>query len=78
LSCHDPHQSAEKFLLVRKGRQLCLDCHDEKDVAGAAAHARIGETACQTCHGPHGGENEFFLKPNAPQMSTKPVAPAGR
>ena len=43
LGCHEPHESAGKFLLVRKGRNLCSDCHDDKDRArrgGARADRR--------------------------------------
>jgi len=76
LGCHNPHESAEKFLLTRKGQQVCRECHDERDIAGAAAHVAIGTTPCQACHDPHGGENRLFLKAGASPAPAGPVPPA--
>jgi predicted CXXCH cytochrome family protein len=78
LGCHNPHESAEKFLLTRKGQDVCRECHDERDVAGNAAHVAIGTTPCQACHDPHGGENRLFLKTGGSPADTGPAPPAAR
>lgn len=73
LVCHHPHESAERFLLTRKGQEVCLDCHEKKE---AGPHADIGETACQSCHDPHGGDNLLYLRPGEQRQPAGSPAPA--
>ena len=60
LACHNPHQSEQKHLLLRKGKALCGECHD--DVAkGKVKHAPAEAGECLACHGPHASEQKFLL-----------------
>lgn len=70
-SCHEPHESKQRFLLVRAGQQLCLECHDQGDMVKVAGHKTMGTTDCQQCHDPHKGDDKFFLK----KLPNKPVRP---
>ena len=60
LRCHEPHQSPERFLLVRPGDALCLKCHDKEDMAEVKGHANTQTTACLACHDPHAGEKKWL------------------
>lgn len=59
-TCHAPHYSDNKKLLIRKGQALCLDCHDRELVFKNETHAEIGTTTCTECHNPHGGTGRSF------------------
>jgi len=54
LSCHDPHMSAERALLLETGPELCAGCHEELVLAATAdtGHAPAAED-CTSCHQPH-------------------------
>ncbi len=59
LKCHDPHQSDNKFQLLKpesgdKAQNLCLSCHTQGlDVpAGGSRHAAL-DMGCDTCHVTH-------------------------
>ena len=60
LSCHHPHQSDNKFLLLRKGKALCLECHEDV-TAGKVKHAPAADGACLDCHRAHVAEGPFLL-----------------
>ncbi len=62
-ACHNPHQAAEAGLLLKERRKLCLECHEEKDLAGDPAHAQASGRSCLECHDPHLGQDKFLLKP---------------
>jgi predicted CXXCH cytochrome family protein len=53
-ACHAPHLGDGKALLIATGTALCRRCHDPRDAATQAAHAKAkaGTAACGTCH-PH-------------------------
>lgn len=55
LDCHNPHQSENEKLLIKKGRELCFTCHDQGDLLKAEPHNEIGDESCLSCHDPHGG-----------------------
>jgi len=62
LSCHDPHLSANKKLLVKTGTALCSSCHDEvaKAAAEKGGHAPAKDD-CLSCHKPHAAPKPFLL-----------------
>jgi len=60
-SCHSPHASDEPKLLLKAGKNLCLDCH--KDLikkAQTVFHGPVRD-GCTPCHDPHGAPNEKLL-----------------
>jgi predicted CXXCH cytochrome family protein len=57
-------------LLTKPPRQLCFDCHEEKDIAAVKAHASAGERSCVECHDPHLGKDKNLLKPSARTVAT--------
>jgi len=72
--CHGPHAGRESFMLDRKGRQLCLECHDDPalDSAGSlwsSAHPPVLEN-CTSCHVPHASDHEGQLVKDAFDLCT--------
>ena len=61
-SCHSPHQSENKKLLLYTGQELCFFCHDSRNILNNKTHKEIGITDCQECHNPHGSDKKYFLK----------------
>jgi len=61
LSCHNPHQSEEKFLLLRKGKALCAECHDDM-TPGKFKHAPADEGECIACHNPHQSDQKALIR----------------
>lgn len=60
-SCHSPHSSENRKLLVRTGQKLCFGCHDEGDIMKQETHKEIGTSDCIECHNPHGGSESYLL-----------------
>jgi predicted CXXCH cytochrome family protein len=60
-SCHSPHMSENRKLLVKTGQQLCLSCHDKGDVMKMESHEGIGDSDCIECHNPHGSSESNLL-----------------
>jgi len=63
-ACHVPHRIGTKGLLVRKGRELCLNCHDASDVLKKVYHLDMldsGVASCTDCHNPHGGDDKYMF-----------------
>lgn len=69
VKCHDPHQSDNKFQLLKptsgdKSTNLCLECHTQgvNVPAGGSRHAAL-DMGCDTCHVTHKvgerGKEEF-------------------
>jgi predicted CXXCH cytochrome family protein len=52
-SCHDPHMSRDKTLLISPGNALCNTCHLNEQVKQPPEHEDIGKALCITCHDPH-------------------------
>ncbi len=80
LKCHDPHVSDNKNQLLKptsgdKGKNLCLDCHNQGvDVpAKGSRHAAL-DMGCDACHTTHKTgadltpENRFHLTKSAPAL----------
>ena len=60
-TCHFPHRSEYKHLLVMPLRELCQHCHVPGDVNKNEAHKDISQTLCTSCHDPHGGATTHLL-----------------
>jgi len=73
-SCHSPHSSDEKNILVAQQKKLCLSCHN-KDVTATGektvnikkllsyskvVHPPV-EGGCVVCHQPHASQNNYLL-----------------
>jgi predicted CXXCH cytochrome family protein len=61
-SCHDPHQSENKNLLLQKGNALCLTCHDDPLAAGQYKHQAVESGDCLDCHAPHATNFKGLLR----------------
>ncbi|GAB4484471.1 MAG: DmsE family decaheme c-type cytochrome [Thermodesulfovibrionales bacterium] len=65
-SCHEPHGSSnEKNLKKHSVREVCTQCHADKDGPYVYEHAENMED-CRTCHSPHGSVNNNLLKASQP------------
>jgi predicted CXXCH cytochrome family protein len=59
VKCHDPHQSDNKFQLLRptsgaKNENLCLSCHNQGvDVPATGSRHAALDMGCETCHVTH-------------------------
>ena len=62
VSCHDPHQSENKHLLIKKGNDLCLICHDDPLAEGKVKHQAVESGECLDCHAPHATNFKALLK----------------
>lgn len=58
-TCHDPHQSENRKLLLADGKKLCVLCH-RTPITGVSLPCK-GDN-CLECHDPHISDNKFFLK----------------
>lgn len=61
-SCHHPHKSTLKMLLIKPIRELCGDCHDLDELLSGDMHSGIGDIECTDCHYPHGSNDVKLLK----------------
>lgn len=62
--CHEAHSSWNAKLTIKKGRQLCLFCHEDVDRRLAEArhvHPPVREE-CETCHDPHGSSYPMQIR----------------
>jgi predicted CXXCH cytochrome family protein len=67
--CHNPHKAKLKGLLLAKGADACLVCHEglKKEMAGKKVHSPAkGE--CETCHVPHSSREASLLAKSAPEL----------
>lgn len=62
-ACHTPHTSNIKGLLVKKGKDLCLTCHEvrKEEFKRRYVHKPVSQD-CSICHDPHGSATEFHLR----------------
>ncbi|MEK6790739.1 MAG: cytochrome c3 family protein, partial [Deltaproteobacteria bacterium] len=63
-TCHDPHSSDTKFVLLTDGNALCAKCHDIGSAKGIAGHSgyNVKGTRCLTCHAPHASSGDGKLR----------------
>jgi predicted CXXCH cytochrome family protein len=55
-SCHNPHASGNKKLLLKPDGKLCYECHDDLQKQFTAAkvkHQPVENGECLSCHNPH-------------------------
>jgi predicted CXXCH cytochrome family protein len=85
-TCHSPHSSDEKKLLVSQQKKLCLSCHN-KDVTTAGtktvnikqllANSKVihppVENGCVVCHQPHASSNNYLLISSFPTGNYAPA-----
>ena len=60
-SCHDPHSSNQKKLLVSTIPEVCFGCHDEGEFTKTTEHSPSAEGQCGFCHAPHSSDNAHYL-----------------
>ncbi|UCD34449.1 MAG: hypothetical protein JSU90_09125 [Nitrospiraceae bacterium] len=62
-SCHNPHVSKNKALMVEGVDALCTGCHDAiGDALGKGiVHGALRDHECTECHLPHSGEQGYLL-----------------
>ena len=73
--CHEPHQGAEKFLLVKSVRELCFDCHERESVLKTKACAQAEGRSCTGCHDPHQEDRRFLLFPPGQTSPVRKMTP---
>lgn len=64
LSCHGPHVSRQKKLLLDVEKDLCFSCHEQvAETIGNSRvlHAPIREGQCTGCHSPHAAAHDKLL-----------------
>jgi predicted CXXCH cytochrome family protein len=63
MSCHAPHSAPEKNNLQKKGRALCLSCHEEVGKLAKAKHTHqpFASGECSDCHAPHATDHRAQL-----------------
>ena len=61
-SCHAPHASDNKALLLKKGNDLCFTCHGaiQDETKKKVVHDALQE-GCTSCHSPHGSPFKKLL-----------------
>lgn len=71
--CHDPHSSANRFLLVSASDGFCLHCHDRTTLSDIGrggggdgldtGNGHRGDAAnCTDCHQAHMSDRKFLLR----------------
>ncbi len=66
IDCHEPHGSEnEKLLKEASIKDLCTNCHSEKEGPFIFEHADLTED-CRNCHVPHGSVNNNLLTAKLP------------
>ncbi len=60
-TCHNPHVSANKKLLISEPPLLCFDCHGQEAFFQRVRHSPLDDGSCTDCHLPHSGENPKLL-----------------
>lgn len=75
--CHNPHDGANDFLLVRSTvNDTCYTCHAEKRGPFLWEHAPVSED-CSLCHNPHGSNQPALLTQRPPLLCQQCHSPGG-
>lgn len=62
-SCHSPHSSDNKKLLLKKEiSSLCFECHDLEIGEKDRIHAPVEAGSCEECHDAHQSDHKALLK----------------
>ena len=61
LVCHDPHASANPYLLVSVSGESCLRCHERRSLRRVEGHEEAGGP-CTVCHEAHMSDRPYLLK----------------
>lgn len=63
LTCHDPHGTSERTMVVVGIQKICQGCHNPADAKIATAHKGypIADSKCTQCHDPHSHDKEASL-----------------
>jgi len=76
-NCHESHGSSnEKLLKKASVKEVCTQCHAEKEGPFVYEHAENSED-CRTCHSPHGSVNNNLLKVAVPFLCLQCHLPHG-
>lgn len=68
LDCHEPHGTTTEALMKEQTvKELCTNCHAEKEGPFAFEHADLTED-CRNCHAPHGSVNNGLLTVKEPYL----------
>jgi predicted CXXCH cytochrome family protein len=62
MSCHHPHQSPHKGLLLMTGKAACFECHDDFLERAKVKHAPAESGECLACHAPHASPHKGLLR----------------
>lgn len=68
--CHNPHASDIAKLLIAEDGDLCVACHEQKDVKKTSdpyVHEPVLQ-GCLACHNPHGADNKMNLASSPPDL----------
>lgn len=61
VSCHDPHSSKYRYMLVADAGTFCLHCHQREDIERVPAHVGASDQ-CTSCHDPHQSDRKYLLR----------------
>lgn len=70
-ACHSPHASELDFLLLAKGQESCLKCHDDfarQMQEAAVIHPPVRKSPCTSCHSPHSSATVALLTGEMPEL----------
>jgi predicted CXXCH cytochrome family protein len=68
-SCHNPHASPEKKLLVDIMPNICFKCHSKSNFNGQKIkHAPVAGGMCTDCHAPHQSNEKRLLLKKVPEI----------
>lgn len=69
VTCHKPHASDHRALLVQDERELCITCHPVgPELARDQVHPPFGGRHCMNCHDPHASEWRGILVSNQREL----------
>ncbi len=69
LSCHSPHGSSNKSLLIKNpDNRFCQNCHNLKIARNDVVHAPVEFSECTDCHDSHQSNNLNLLTESKPQL----------
>jgi predicted CXXCH cytochrome family protein len=72
-SCHNSHQSENKYLLITKREKICIRCHSAGFMLNSADHKK--STDCLGCHNSHLGKGKDMLQKNYKEVIKRPDGP---